>query len=210
MEKAKGKVGGDKDRTSKGGLGASFLFVSEGGAKKLGLKVDKGQGWIKTVNSKKTPTMGVAQGVELKLGAWSSKDNIEVIPLDDYDFVIGIDFLDRINALLVPFADCIYILDPRCKCIVPMRWETGQATKTLSAIQLAKGMKKDDETFLAALKLNEPPMEKEQAPLEVLEWLVVARARLVAWPAEPATESSGNRSDRASTSQHRPECTGRA
>ncbi|OMO54028.1 Aspartic peptidase [Corchorus capsularis] len=85
--------------------GASDLFVSEGGAKKLGLKVDKGQGWIKTVNSKETPTMGVAQGVELKLGAWSGKDNIEVIPLDDYDFVVGLDFLDRINALLVPFAN---------------------------------------------------------------------------------------------------------
>ncbi|OMO77547.1 reverse transcriptase [Corchorus capsularis] len=99
--------------------GASDLFVSEGGAKKLGLKVDKGQGWIKTMNSKEVPTMGVAQGLELKLGAWSGKDNIEVIPLDDYDFVVGLDFLDRINALLVPFADCICILDPRSQCIVP-------------------------------------------------------------------------------------------
>ncbi|OMO74467.1 reverse transcriptase [Corchorus capsularis] len=151
--------------------GASDLFVSEGGAKKLGLKVDKGQGWIKTVNSKEVPTMGVVQGVELKLGAWSGKDNIEVIPLDDYDFVVVLDFLDRINALLVPFADCVCILDPRCQCIVPVRRETGQATMTLSAIQLAKGVRKDEETFLAALKLDEQAMEKEQAPLEVLEVL---------------------------------------
>ncbi|OMP02768.1 hypothetical protein CCACVL1_02707, partial [Corchorus capsularis] len=46
-----------------------------------------------------------------------------------------------------------------------MRRETRQAIKTLSTIQLAKGVKKDEETFLAALKLDEPPME-EQAPLK--------------------------------------------
>ncbi|OMO92033.1 hypothetical protein CCACVL1_06931 [Corchorus capsularis] len=154
-------------------MGASDLFVSEGVAKKLGLKVDKGQGRIKTVNSKETPTMAVAQGVELKLETWSGKENIEVILLDDYDFVVSLDFLDRIriNALLVPFADCICIHDPRCQCIVPVKRDSGNATKTLSAIELAKGVKKDEETFLAALKLDEPPMEKEQAPLEVLEVL---------------------------------------
>ncbi|OMO64519.1 hypothetical protein CCACVL1_21703 [Corchorus capsularis] len=48
----------------------------------------------------------------------------------------------------------------------PFIFYSGQATKTLSAIQLAKGVKKDEETFLAALQLDEPPMEKEQAPLE--------------------------------------------
>ena len=40
--------------------GASDLFVAEGTAKRLGLKVSKGNGWIKTVNSKEVPTMGVA------------------------------------------------------------------------------------------------------------------------------------------------------
>ena len=86
---------------------ASNLFVVERIAKRLGLKVSKGNGWIKTVNSKKVPTMGVAQKVELQLGDWKGKETIKVIPLDDYDFVVGLDFLDRINALLVPFANCL-------------------------------------------------------------------------------------------------------
>ncbi|KAJ8627131.1 hypothetical protein MRB53_020438 [Persea americana] len=99
---------------------ASDLFMSEIAAKKLGLLVEKGNGWIKTVNSREVPTMGREQGVEIQLGQWTGKEAIEVIPLDDYELVIGLDFLDRINALLVPFANCLCILDPRCQCIVPI------------------------------------------------------------------------------------------
>ena len=39
---------------------ASDLFVLKGIAKKLGLRVNKSSRWIKTVNSKEVPTMGVA------------------------------------------------------------------------------------------------------------------------------------------------------
>ena len=99
---------------------ASDLFMSEIAAKKLGLLVEKGNGWIKTVNSREVPTMGREQGGEIQLGQWTGKEAIEVIPLDDYELVIGLDFLDRINALLVPFANCLCILDPRCQCIVPI------------------------------------------------------------------------------------------
>ena len=115
--------------------------------------------------------MGVVQGAQVQLGQWTGKESIEVIPLDDYEFVVGLDFLDRINALLVPFANCLCILDPRCQCIVPVRRETGQASKVLSAIQLAKGVRKNEETFLAALKLNETPTDMGEIPPKVLDVL---------------------------------------
>ncbi|KAJ8635855.1 hypothetical protein MRB53_010122 [Persea americana] len=86
--------------------GASDLFLSETAAKKLGLRVEKGNGWIKTVNSKEVPTMGRVQGVEIQLGQWTGKEAVYVIPLDDYELVVGLEFLDRINALLVPIANC--------------------------------------------------------------------------------------------------------
>lgn len=97
----------------------------------------------------------MAHGVELQLGDWKGKETLEVISLDDYDFVIGLDFLDRINALLVPFANCICILDPRCQCIVPVRRESGPSTKVLSAIQLAKGVRREEES-LASKKESGP------------------------------------------------------
>ena len=87
--------------------------------------------------------MGIAKGVDLNLGSWSGKETIKVIPLDDYDFVVGISFLDRINALLVPFVNCICILDPRHQCVVQVNREEGVGSKVLSAIQFSKGVKKE-------------------------------------------------------------------
>ncbi|PKI67971.1 hypothetical protein CRG98_011567 [Punica granatum] len=98
--------------------GASDLFISEEGAKKLGLRIEMIRGRLKMVNSKEVPTCGVAKDVDIWIGLWSRKETIEIIPLDDYDFIIGMDFLDRTDALLVPFADCICVLDVKCQCVV--------------------------------------------------------------------------------------------
>ena len=92
--------------------GASDLFMSKQTAEKLDLHVQKANGFVKTINSKDTPIVGVAKGVQLKISNWSGKESISVIPIDDFNFVIGIDFLDRIRAVPVPFASCLHILDP--------------------------------------------------------------------------------------------------
>ncbi|KAE8736351.1 cytochrome P450 78A7-like [Hibiscus syriacus] len=70
--------------------GASELFMSEQVAKKLGLYVEKACGSIKTVNAKEVPIAGVAKGIELTVGGWSGTEAIKVIPLDDFDFVLGL------------------------------------------------------------------------------------------------------------------------
>ncbi|KAE8660305.1 Detected protein of unknown function [Hibiscus syriacus] len=86
--------------------GASELFMSEPVAKRLGLHVEKSCGSIKTVNAKEVPIAGFAKGIELTVGGWSGTEAIKVIPLDDFDFVLGLSFLDRINAFqyLLPIA----------------------------------------------------------------------------------------------------------
>ncbi|KAH1031916.1 hypothetical protein J1N35_044090 [Gossypium stocksii] len=58
------------------------------GIKNDDAKVEKEPGWIKTVNLKSNPTMRVAKGVKLQLDSWTNKETIEVIPLDDYDFLV--------------------------------------------------------------------------------------------------------------------------
>ncbi len=147
--------------------GASNLFISEEGAKKLGLRVEQTRGRLKTVNSKEVPTCGIARDVEIRIGQWSSKEVVEVIPLDDYDFVIGMDFLDRIDALIVPFADCICILDARCQCIVPVKRSQGNGQKTLSAMQLSRGVQKGEMTYLAALKVEDARGDGDEVPTVV-------------------------------------------
>ncbi|PPR87115.1 hypothetical protein GOBAR_AA33575 [Gossypium barbadense] len=75
--------------------GASDLFMSKGAAHKLGLKIENDPGRIMTVNSKSVPIKGVAKGVKLQFGDWTSTASIKVIPFDDYDFVVGLSFLDQ-------------------------------------------------------------------------------------------------------------------
>ncbi|KAK8586224.1 hypothetical protein V6N13_130745 [Hibiscus sabdariffa] len=125
--------------------GASELFMSDEAAKRLNLPVEKANGWIKTVNSKEAPIVGMTGRVKLQLGK----------------------FLERINALLVPFADCLCILDPRHQCIVPVSREVGVKAKMISAIQFAKAVvRKKDTTYLAILK-NDEPIEQIEVPKEV-------------------------------------------
>ncbi|KAE8716635.1 Protein NRT1/ PTR FAMILY 3.1 [Hibiscus syriacus] len=153
---------------------ASELFMSEQIAKRLGLHVEKVTGSIKTVNAEEVPIAGVAKGIELTVGGWSGKEAIKVIPLDDFDFVLGLSFLDRINAFPVPFADCLCILDPKQQCIVPVSRGPGIEAKMLSAIQFSKGVRKEEPTFVASLVGIEPTMT-EEVPTEVGQVLVEFR-----------------------------------
>ncbi|KAI3412628.1 Hydrolase_4 domain-containing protein [Psidium guajava] len=146
--------------------GASDLFISEEAAKKLDLKVEKRTGWLKTVNSKQVPMSGVARGVEIHIGQWTSKEDLE-----DYDIVMGLGFIDRIEAMLLPFADCICVLDERNQCVVPIQRKSGGNHKMLSAMQLSKGTRKGEETFLAVLKEVDPKGGMDDVPKEVTQVL---------------------------------------
>ncbi|KAH1056553.1 hypothetical protein J1N35_034618 [Gossypium stocksii] len=48
-------------------------------------------------------TLEKVMGVELQISQWKGKEEFEVIHLDDYNFVLGLNFFDKINDLLVPF-----------------------------------------------------------------------------------------------------------
>ncbi|KAH1082109.1 hypothetical protein J1N35_021870 [Gossypium stocksii] len=102
-------------------------------------KGNKSTNKIKTINSKEVLTVGITQGIELQIGQWKGKKGFEVIHLDDYDFVLGLNFLDKINALLVPFTSCICILDVRQRqyiVSVSRDWKGG--IKVLLTIQLVE------------------------------------------------------------------------
>lgn len=77
-----------------------------------------------------------------------------MILLDDYDFVIEMDFLDRINDLIVPVADCIFILESKCQGVVSVKHLMGNGQKTLLTMQLKKGVRKGEFTYLALVKID--------------------------------------------------------
>ncbi|MBA0729811.1 hypothetical protein Golax_022941 [Gossypium laxum] len=82
--------------------GASNLFILEKAARKFGLSIKKSNKKIKTVNSEEAPTVGVVRDVELQIRERKAKKEFEVIQLDGVDYVLGLNFFDRIHASLHP------------------------------------------------------------------------------------------------------------
>ncbi|MBA0754266.1 hypothetical protein Gogos_020782 [Gossypium gossypioides] len=80
--------------------GASDLFISEKAVRKLGLSIKKSNKKINTVNFEETLTLGVVHNVELQISEWKGNKDFEVIQLDDYDYVLGLNFLGRIQIVL--------------------------------------------------------------------------------------------------------------
>ncbi|KAH1108249.1 hypothetical protein J1N35_012017 [Gossypium stocksii] len=131
---------------------------------------------IKKVKSEKVSAMGVAQGAELQIGEWKGKKNFEVIHLNDYDFVLGLNFLDRIKACLFPFVDCIHIFDDLISQIVlSVNRDMRIVTKVLLAIQLVEDVSYGRDIDLVDWSAKEVPLEmlvEQKINLKPVELLV--------------------------------------
>ncbi|ERN17430.1 hypothetical protein AMTR_s00037p00230500 [Amborella trichopoda] len=53
--------------------GATHNFITPEDAKRVGLSISNGRGWLKTVNANVKPLAGIARGVELCLGIWKER-----------------------------------------------------------------------------------------------------------------------------------------
>ncbi|KAH1108015.1 hypothetical protein J1N35_011783 [Gossypium stocksii] len=94
---------------------------------------------------------------------WKGNEDFKVIHFDDYDYVLDLNFLEKVNALLFPFEDCMCVLDTRQQqCVMLVSRDLRGGTKVLSTIQVAKDIhcgKNIDSVDLNAMK----------TPLEMLE-----------------------------------------
>ncbi|KAK2970801.1 hypothetical protein RJ640_001168 [Escallonia rubra] len=128
--------------------GATHNFVIMEEAKRLGLKVVGGGGWLKSVNTNAKPLQGATRQVEMCLGSWRGLVDFSVALMDDFKVVIGLDFLRQVNALVSPYSNA------------------------LSAMQIVKGVKKKEATYLAALKMEDHVRDStESLPREIEEVL---------------------------------------
>ena len=101
--------------------GATHNFVAHRMVQRLSLKVSKCPSKIKVVNSKEKPVLGIALGVNFNEGKWTGKVNFLVMELDDFDVILGDEFLVAAKAALLPFIGVLLILDKKQSCYVPIR-----------------------------------------------------------------------------------------
>ncbi|XP_074314106.1 uncharacterized protein LOC141649311 [Silene latifolia] len=95
--------------------GASHNFVTPDEAKRLGMKLNRGEGSMKDVNSKALPIQGVAREVVIKMGEWTGKLDFTSIPMDDFKIVLGMDFLKRTPTFLAPHNGSLIMVGSKFK-----------------------------------------------------------------------------------------------
>ena len=94
-------------------LGATHNFIADQEAQRLGLTIEKDHGKMKVVNSEALPIVGVSKRVSLKLRTWSGEMDLVVVHMDDFDVVLGMDFLLEHKVIPMPLAKYLVIYQPQ-------------------------------------------------------------------------------------------------
>ncbi|KAK2986197.1 hypothetical protein RJ640_012455 [Escallonia rubra] len=155
--------------------GATHNFITMEEAKRLGLNVVDGGGWLKIVNAEAKPLQGTVRRVEMCLGKWKGFVNFSVARMDDFKVVLGLDFLRQVNALVSPYACAMCIMERGAACVVPLFGGTSSTMTSmrLSGMRLVQEVereeaKKSEGTYLASLKVEDRVVlhefEKRQPP----------------------------------------------
>lgn len=127
--------------------GANNNFISEAEAGRLQLKIEKDVGQMKAVNSKALPILGLSRRVPIKLGHWEGKTDLVVVPMDDFDVILGMEFLLEKKAIPIPNAHNLLIMGEK-PCVVPTKIMQPSEPRLLSALQLKKGVKRQEPTYV--------------------------------------------------------------
>ena len=97
--------------------GATSNFVSRREAVRLGLRMVQNPSKMKAVNATAKPIEGSAV-CTLKVGTWEDQVNLMVVHLDDFDLVLGIEFLTLAKVIVATHLSGILIGDERTPCFV--------------------------------------------------------------------------------------------
>lgn len=133
---------------------ATHNFISAGRARDLGLKVQADACSFKAVNSPFKKIHGIIWDIPLKVGSWQGRMDLRVIEMDDFELILGQEFLKIGKVAVIPHLDLLVFLDPKQTCLVKMT-ERRQSRKApmISALGMKKAAKKHgkEPMFLAVL-----------------------------------------------------------
>lgn len=150
--------------------GVTHNFMATKKASKLGLKLEDDTNQIKTVNSKAQKIHGVSKNVLMQVGDQNGTCSLLCVPLDDFNLILGIDFVLKAKMALISYLGGLMVLDEIQSYFMQVLRakdsDKGQH-EMLSAIQLKKSLEQGQKTYVTTL------IEiKEGQSMEVLDSVV--------------------------------------
>nr|CAD1837257.1 unnamed protein product [Ananas comosus var. bracteatus] len=115
--------------------GATHNFIATGEAERLGLTLSKDGSRMKAVNSKAQPIAGLAKKVPVSIGSWTGKANFMSVPLDDFQVILGMEFLQMSRGVPMPFLDALCMMGDESPCVVPVVRKTTDARQISAPAQ---------------------------------------------------------------------------
>ena len=102
--------------------GATHSFLSRKAAKSFGKKTKMEREWsaFKAVNSTIRVVDGVLKNTKVKVGSWFGKFDLRVVDMDDNSMVLGLDFMELAQAILMVDRDILLITAGGRTMMVPM------------------------------------------------------------------------------------------
>ncbi|KAK3018915.1 hypothetical protein RJ639_005120 [Escallonia herrerae] len=133
--------------------GATHNYISSTEVERLGLTLEKGCGRVKAINFAAQPAAGIARSVLIKIGPNEGRTNFSVVIMDDFKLILGLEFLRDTKTTVMPCTNSLAMLGSK-PCVIPaISPRAGE--RSISALQLKKGLKRDETIYLAMLRWQE-------------------------------------------------------
>ncbi|TYK22097.1 reverse transcriptase [Cucumis melo var. makuwa] len=149
--------------------GATHNFITEAEAKRLNLRWKKDAGRMKAVNSAALLIIELVKRTMIRLGGWSGLVDFVVVKMDDFDVLLGMEFLLEHQVIPMPLAKCLVITGPT-PSVVQTDLRQLDGLKLILAMQLKKGLSRDEPTFMT-IPLNSSENSGETVPNEIVRVL---------------------------------------
>ncbi|KAK3000577.1 hypothetical protein RJ639_021987 [Escallonia herrerae] len=133
--------------------GATHNYISSTEVERLGLTLEKGCGRVKAINSAAQPVAGIARSVLIKIGPYEGRTNFSVVIMDDFKLILGLEFLRDTKTTVMPCTNSLVMLGNK-PCVIPTI-SSRAGERCISALQLKRGLKRDETTYLAMLRWQE-------------------------------------------------------
>ncbi|KAA0062982.1 uncharacterized protein E6C27_scaffold468G00790 [Cucumis melo var. makuwa] len=136
--------------------GATHNFITDAEARRLRLRWERDSGKMKAVNSIALPIVGLVKRTTIKLGGWRGPVDFVVVKMDDFDVVLGMEFLlEHHQVIPMSSAKCLAITGS-FPTVVQADIRQPNGFRMISAMQLdesrAQGEPPSVEILLGALE----------------------------------------------------------